>query len=318
LQGHKVFSLGLGAAAAAVVACGAWLALSSGDERALTPRFPPERIASVAPSTTELLFALGLANKVVGVSRACDYPAEVKSVAKVGNMGTPNIEATVRLRPDLVVSTPFERESAADRLRSLGIPVCIVPEGGFDEMYQAILEIGKATGAQSAADRLVASMKAGEREVAERVAAVPKEQWPRVFVEISYNPLYTIGRRSFVRDLVVRAGGRNVTDMLDKAYARVNPEFVVQQDPDVIVLGYMVGKDRPASGLAKRIGWGGLKAVKSGRVIADVHPDYMFRPGPRIITGLKMLADRLHPSARAPADRAVSPSAQERGTNEAP
>ena len=116
-----------------------------------------------------------------------------------------------------------------------------------------------------------------------------------MYVEIGYNPIYTIGRTSFLRDLIVKAGGRSITDRFEKSYVRITAEFVLKEDPDIILLGHMTAAGRGAAELAKRIGWSKVKAVREGRVIDDIHPDLILRPGPRIVEGLELLHERLHP-----------------------
>lgn len=248
----------------------------------------------MSPSTTEILCAMGLRDRLVGVSTACDYPPAVKKLEKVGMLATPNLEKVLSLKADLFVSTPLQKKHHRKQLAELGVPVCIVRHGNMAELYDAIEQIGQSTGEAAAAAKLVADMKQREQKIGQSVAAIPVGERPRVYVEIGYNPIYTIGRTAFLRDLIVKAGGRSITDSFEKPWIRITAEFVLKEDPDVILLGAMTSQGRGAATLAKRIGWAKVKAVREGRVIDDINPDLILRPGPRIIDGLEQLHRRLY------------------------
>jgi iron complex transport system substrate-binding protein len=133
--------------------------------------------------------------------------------------------------------------------------------------------------------------------IEQRAAKVPADQRPRVFIEIASDPLYTAGKGSFLDELVTKAGGINIASTLNQPFAQINGEFVIQQNPDVILICYMGVVEDPAGEIAKRMGWSRMKAVREGRIIADIHPDLLCRPGPRLMDGLEKLHSRLYPDA---------------------
>ena len=252
------------------------------------------RIVSLAPSVTEILFELALGDSLVGATDHCDYPPEAVSIERVGGFGTPNVEKLLALKPDLVIAAGLEREEVAEVLRRSGIRVLDVQIRNFEELFNAIRQIGDAVDRGRQAEGIVARMRAELEAVTAANGAAPRRQRPKVFVEIGDHPLMTAGGTSFLDDLIVRAGGVNVAHEIFQAYTSINPEKVVEWNPDIIIVARM---DRPGDAavqLSRRIGWADIPAVKNKRVIDDINPDLLFRPGPRLIDGVKALAVRLH------------------------
>lgn len=254
----------------------------------------PQRIVSVSPSTTEIVFALGLGDRLVGVSTADDYPPQVKDIPKVGDFGAPNMELLIGLKPDLLLATQLMKPGGEEALARQGIKVFLANQSSFDGMLDAILKLGEITGAQERAQQLVAEMRRRMTAVEQSVANIPADKRPRVFIEVQPDPIYTAGKGSFFDELVARAGGVNVAASIDQPFAQVSGEFVVQQDPDVILVCYMTADVKPAADIGKRIGWSQVKAVRDGRIISDIHPDLLCRPGPRLIDGLEKLHAELY------------------------
>jgi iron complex transport system substrate-binding protein len=248
------------------------------------------RIVSLAPSVTEILYALHAERSLVGVTDQCNYPPPARLIEHVGRFGAPNVEKLLALRPDVAIAAGFERAEMADVLRQSQIRVLDVRVDNFAELFEAIRQIGKVAQAGEQAQRLVARMQAGLQAIEARTAATGR---PKVFVEIADHPLMTAGASSFIDDLIARAGGINVAHGITAAYPKINPEKVVEWNPDVILLTAM---DRPgtAAQLSARIGWADITAVKRGHVVDDIHPDLLFRPGPRLLDGVRALAERLH------------------------
>jgi iron complex transport system substrate-binding protein len=252
------------------------------------------RIVSLAPSVTEIVFALALGDSLVGATDHCDYPPAAKNIERVGGFGTPNVEKLLALNPDLVIAAGFEREEVADVLRQSGIRVLDVRIRNFEELFDAIRQIGKAVDRLQQAESVVARMRGELDSVTAQNDAIPRAQRPKVFVEIDSHPLTTAGGDSFLDDLIVRAGGVNVAHEISQAYSTINPEKVIEWNPDIIIVAQMGRPGDAAVQLSRRIGWADISAVKNGRIIADIHPDLLFRPGPRLIDGVKALAVRLH------------------------
>jgi iron complex transport system substrate-binding protein len=251
------------------------------------------RIVSLAPSVTEMLFALGVEDSIVGVTDQCDYPPQAKDIECLGGFGAPNLETLLALSPDLVIATGVERADATQVLQQAGIRVLWLKTGDIAQILDALQEIGRQVGRRERAAELVAAIQTELETIAAEHRHTPVDQRPRVFVEVWNHPITTAGRGSYVDELIQRAGGINVAHELDAAYPTVNPEKVVEWNPDVIVLGYM-NAEPPKEVLAHRIGWQDLAAVRSGNIIHDISPDLLLRPGPRLAQGVGALSRRLH------------------------
>jgi iron complex transport system substrate-binding protein len=252
------------------------------------------RIVSLAPSVTEIVFALGGGDSLVGATDHCDYPPEALRIERVGGLGAPNVEKLLAVSPDLVIAAGFEREEVVPMLRRSGIRVLDVRIRNFEELFNAIRQIGGAVDRSRQAEGVVARMRAELEAVTAQNGAASGRHRPTVFVEISDHPLMTAGGASYLDDLIARAGGVNVAHEISQAYASINPEKVIQWDPDIIIVARMGRPGDAAAQLSRRMGWADISAVKNGRVIDDIDPDLLFRPGPRLIDGVKALAVRLH------------------------
>ncbi len=257
------------------------------------------RIVSLAPNVTEILFALDLGDQIVGVTDQCNYPPAAKGIERVSGFGMPNVEKLLALGPDMVIACGLEKPEITAAVRQAGVQVVDVQESGFissfPELFAAVRRIGEATGRSAAAKQLVDHMQAELDAVAARVGRIDDARRVRVFVEIEESPLMTAGAGSFLDDLVSRAGGRNVAREISTAYPRIDPEKVITWNPDVILVAH---RDRPgeaAERLARHIGWSEVAAVRNRRVIDDIDADLLFRPGPRLVDGVKALAARLYP-----------------------
>jgi len=254
------------------------------------------RVVSLSPNTTEILFAIGAGGDVVGVTASCDYPPEARSVTRIGGYGCPNAEKILALRPDVVVGAG-EGMGALPAVRLLvqrGIPVRLFEHESFGAILELTRRLGEATGRQENARRLVASLSARLAALDERTRNVPEAKRPRVYVEVWNDPIMSIGSHSFITELVRRAGGASVTADLPGDYPRVAPELVVERDPQVILTGYM-NDPAQAAAVARRIGWGRVAAARDGRIITDIDPDLLLRPGPRLVDGAEQLFRRLYP-----------------------
>ena len=267
------------------------------NSRIAAPEWPMDgrlRIVSLAPSVTEILFALDRGDLLVGVTDRCDYPPEATRIARVGKFGVPNVERLLSLCPNVVIAAGLEQADVAPMLQQSGIQVIELQIRNFEEMFDAIRQIGDVVNSRRQADGLVARMRAELEAAGARSGARAGGQRPKVFVEIGDHPLITAGGTSFLDDLIARAGGVNVAHEIPHAYPSINPEKVIAWNPDVIMVASMGRSGKVAVQMSRRIGWADISAVKNGRVIDDIHPDLLFRPGPRLIDGVKAMAVRLH------------------------
>jgi iron complex transport system substrate-binding protein len=245
-------------------------------------------IVSLVPAVTEILFALGVQNQLRAVTTFCDYPEEARALPKVGDFSNPSIERIVGMKPDLVFATIPEQRGTVEHLRRLGVRTEIINPESIDEILSAIVQIGEWTDASARAHKIVEEMSAERASLQGRIAERGRRL--RVYVELDVNPLFTVGRGSFVNRLVELAGGQNIVDS-EMPYIAINAEIVVARDPEVIVLTY----PGAATDVSSRAGWGTVSAVVEGRIIDDVDPNLLTRPGPRCIKGAVELFERFYP-----------------------
>ncbi len=293
LPGPNAWKWLTAAAVAAGLAAGVALL---GGRRTLRPEGPAAgtRIASLAPSTTEILFRLGLEDLLVGATDKCDYPPQARDIPRVGGFGSPNVETLMALHVDLVVASGLDKRGAAASLHKAGVRVLDVQPRNFRELFEAIGAIAQAVGRPERAGPVVAAMQGELERTAGLYRTVPPERRPRVYVEIWHDPITTVGGGSFIDEVIDRAGGFNVAHNLPQPFPRVSPEQVIQWDPDVIVITYMNRAPADTSELAGRIGWDGISAVRKGRIVRDIPNDLLLRPGPRLVDGVRILAQRLY------------------------
>ena len=252
-----------------------------------------KRYISLAPSTTEILFALGLDEEVVGVSSFCNYPQAALTREKIGNFSQPNIEKILSLKPDYVFCTGLEQAPAIHKLKTLGLKVYIADPKNIDELLISIKEIGEITGTPSEAEDLIREIEIKIGEIQEKVAQIPAQKRLKIFVEIWDDPLMTVGEGSFVDELFTTAGGINIAKDASRAYSIFSPEAVIKRNPDCIFLTYM-DKGKSIESVIRRLGWNEISAVKNNRIYNNINPDTLLRPGPRIAEGLAEIYKRLY------------------------
>jgi iron complex transport system substrate-binding protein len=255
----------------------------------------PKRIVTFAPSNTEIVFGLGLGDRLVGVSGEFDdYPPEARAIEHVGGSGEfgvdPNVEKLVSLEPDLVL-TIAGGEHWKERLRELDVPVFTANATDFDDLVTDIERIGRITGRGEAARQLTRAMVVQAEGIEKAVASEPRAS---CFFEAYFPPLTTVGPRTFIFDLLDRAGCEPVSAGATSDYAEWSVDRLVAEDPDVYLVSSESGQSAEAVG--ERPGFSGLSSVKGGRVFL-VDSDLIARPGPRVVEGLRALAAALHPGA---------------------
>ena len=261
--------------------------------RAITINEAPQRIVSHVPGITEILFALGLEERVVGVSDYCDYPEEAKLKPKVGNYFNPSIERIVALEPDLVLTDGYSE--SIKQLDSLGIAYIVLQPKNIDGVLKDIELVGKVTDTENRADKLVKDMQERMSYVIARVKDAPR---PKVFYVIDATDLnnpWTAGPDSFIDSLITMAGGENIGAKAASAWVQFSIEEVVSSDPEIIILPTKHGTAfTPPEALKESPIWGKITAVKQGRIFT-IDDDLISRYGPRIAQGLEEMAKIIHP-----------------------
>jgi iron complex transport system substrate-binding protein len=264
----------------------------------------PRRIVSTAPSITELLYALGLGDRVVGVDRFSRYPPEALRKAKVGDYVNPNLETIASLRPDLVI-IPTNPAKLAERLAVLRLKVLEIDQESIAKLYESFRVIGQATGAEAQAAQLSATVR-GQLE-AVRARAAPLRKTRMMFV-VGRTPnrldgLIVVGQASYLNEIIALAGGENVFRDAVASYPGVSLEEVLARNPDVIVdmgdmadtVGVTEEHKRDVISLWERLS--SVAAVKQRRVYA-VASDVYVVPGPRVVGAAKAFFEMLHPEVR--------------------
>jgi iron complex transport system substrate-binding protein len=258
-------------------------------------RSPPQRIISLAPNITEILFALGLGGRVVGVTRYCDYPAEALKREKIGGMLDPDIERISVLAPDLIIAFRGNPLSALKKLQDLRLPVFILDIGmDLPSVYPLIAKIGRVTFKEIEAHRLVQSLKKKYDSVERALQGITQQ--PRVFLNIHGLGLSTCGRESYFNDLLARAKGVNIAGGVPQNWLEYNREQFLKDNPDVIVILTRSQRDfeKAKVWLKAQSGFSRIQAIGSGRVyFLDENPASRF--GPRLFDALLELARLLHP-----------------------
>ena len=260
----------------------------------------PERIISLAPSTTEILFALGVGEQVVGVTRYCDYPCSASSIAKVGGYVDPNYEEIVTLKPDLVVLLTSHRDAKVE-LEKMNVRTLTVPHEEIEDIHEAIRIIGETCGKKDEAQALVDNLTSRTQTIKQAVEGKPQ---PRVLVCIGRDVesgqlagMYIAGRNGFYDEIIEMAGGVNAYRDKEVAYPKISAEGVLQLNPDVII--DLVSHIDPGKKTSEEIErqWSQLRmvtAVRKGQVHVIVG-NHALRPGPRYIEFLEQMARLLHP-----------------------
>ncbi len=250
----------------------------------------PERIISLAPSNTEILFALGLGDKIVGVTSFCDYPEEALEKEKVGDYSSINLERIIELEPDLVVNYGGGDKEANHRLKEAGIQVIGYLPESIDEIIEAIESIGKITGTQDRAEEVIAEILQKRDEIVEKVKDTEKK---RVFYEIWHEPLQGAGSGSFMDSLIQLANGDNIAKDAKGEYPLYDIEQLIERDPEV----YLTSADMPEKtieSIKARPGYSEITAIKEEQIyILDAN--VTSRPGPRIMEALELVAKAIHP-----------------------
>lgn len=258
----------------------------------------PERIVSLAPSETEVLFALGLGEQVVGVSDNDDYPEEVKEKPRMGGFQV-NVEAVVAADPDLILAGNLIDEATVKSLTDLGLKVFQSNPKSVAGAMDNIRLIGQITDHNAQAEEIIKEMEADVQLVADAVKAVKPEEKKQVYIEFS--PGWTVGKGEFMDDLITLSGGINVASDIE-GWSEINEENIIKADPDVILYAKSVVDENNqtlAEIIKGRDGWDQITAIKENRVIG-LDDNLLSRPGPRVTKGLIEVAKAIYPDLIQP------------------
>lgn len=251
------------------------------------------RLVSTAPNLTECVFAVGAGGVLVGRTEFCNYPPEVRQIPVVGGFANPYLEPLLAVRPTQVIETVLADPDINRRLEDLKIATVHVPCARLDEVPEALLQIGALTGHVSQADRLAATLRAGI--AAARAQVVAQTRHPRVLLLLAADAPITAGSRTFISELLELAGGRTIDTDASTTYYRFSLEWLLTQNPDIILCLFATTVDKPYALFDKQTGWNALDAVRRHRVYGVPNLDVVCRPGPRLLEGfaeLKRILDR--------------------------
>jgi ABC-type Fe3+-hydroxamate transport system substrate-binding protein len=251
-----------------------------------------DRVISLAPSLTEIVFAVGGGDRLAGNTSYCDYPAEAKTIPKVGDSLQPSLEAVIALRPQVVlISTASQLEVFTQQLQNQNIAAFVTDPHDLEGVFRSIEQVGQILGQTEQATQLVKKLRERTNAVEQ---AVHHAKPVRVFYQVSGEPLYTLGKDAYLTDLIRRAGGVSVTADVPGAWPRYSSESALAARPDAIILP--TGGSMGAANSTVTVALRNSPAALAGRVY-KINDDYLARPGPRLVDGLEAMAHALHPEA---------------------
>ena len=265
---------------------------------------PPQRIVSISPGMTEIIFTLGEGDRLVGVTDLCDYPPEAADKERVGGMTNPSIEKIVGLDPDLALIARGAPIEVVNALREFGLPVIGKSAATLADVIDQVRDIGEYLGVEEQAARMADGLEQRRSAVSQQAAAAfPDGDGPSVLMIIGLEPVFVAGPGSFVDDMISLCGGRNVVggdgEEQVSAWPQYSLERIIEHDPDII-LSALGGHEMREGGTLARLrglaGWCDLTAVKRGRVY-DIDGDTMLRTGPRLLDGLEETARLIQTAA---------------------
>jgi iron complex transport system substrate-binding protein len=260
--------------------------------REVTLKGAPKRIVTLAPSLTEIIYFLGLGDRVVGVTKFSYYPPEAASKPRVGSYINLNVEQIISLAPDLVIGTADGNEpGVVELLEQAGITVFIVNPRNIRQVVDTIALLGRVCGLSEKANDLSVQLSKRVDHIGEKTRS---KREPLVFLQLNLKPIMTINKNTFLHDLIQSAGGRNMAQDEPINYPRIGLEEVIRRRPEVIIISSMERAGRFERARLEWLKWTSIPAVKNNRVHL-IDSDLIDRPSPRIIEGLEAMARMIHP-----------------------
>ncbi len=254
----------------------------------------PKRIISLAPSITEILFALHLNEEIIGVTDYCDFPVAASNKPRIGGFINPSIEKIVSLKPDLIVGTSDGNlMETIHRLSDLGFSVYLINPKSFNGVMKAIHHIGTMVGREEESRKITGNMILKKEDIAARTKSFPK---PKIFFQIGYAPIMTVGKGTLADDLIRLAGGRSISENESVNYPLYNIETILSKAPEIIIMSSMDSKKDYLNLIKMWQSWEDLPAVKMNAIYV-VDSNLVDRPTPRVVEGLEAMARMIHPEA---------------------
>jgi len=249
----------------------------------------PQRIVSLAPSVTETLFALGVGDRLVGVTTYCDYPPQARLVPKIGSFVSPSVEAVLAKQPDLVVGVRETDREKIKRMERMGLRVVVISVASLKETFRSIHSLAGIVGREEAGEKLLSQLQGQIDRIRARIAGAKRR---RVLMLVGQRPMVAVGKGTFIDELLTLAGGENIAGAAPQPWPHLPMDYVVAKAPQVIIEGGM-GSEREAPGK----NWadlGSIPAVRDGRIYSYAS-DKILRPGPRVGEALEEIARLIHP-----------------------
>jgi iron complex transport system substrate-binding protein len=263
--------------------------------RVVTLKSEANKIVSLAPGNTEILFAMGLGNRVVGNTTFCNFPEEAKHCAKVGGFKDPSLEKIIALQPDLVLATGIHQQMI-EGMEAAGLKVLVFKVQTIEDIFKEMELVGQAANVNNQANALINSLKDRINAVSEKVSKIPESQKATVYYELWAEPLMTVGNDTLVGKVINLSGGINIVQDSKEKYPQLSEEVIIAKNPLVMFISYGHGNNNTPNPekIAARKGWGDLSFVKNNRIY-EIESDLLTTPGPRIVDGLEKMAGYLYP-----------------------
>lgn len=255
--------------------------------KSITIAREPKRIISISPGTTEIVFALGLESRIIGVTTYCNYPAQAKKKPKIGDMTT-STERIISLHPDLVLAHGFLNDQAIRSIEAHGFTVVACDPKTLSQVASDILLIGRITNRERQASQVARRISSAQAFIKRKLAG--EKAKPKMLVSVQADPLWAAGPKTFIDEMIRAAGGSNVAADGKAGFNQFSAEAVVWRNPDVIV-----GTTKGDRKVFTRGLWKDTKAAHAGRIF-EVNPDILVRPGPRLADGILLIARLAHPN----------------------
>ncbi len=252
----------------------------------------PQRMVALAPSITEIIFALGQEHRLKGVTMHSDHPEAAQKLPKVGSYVRLDLEKIVALKPDLCIAVKDGNPiKVIERLEDLKIPVYAVDPRNLNTVMEALREIGQILDANESAEKLIRNMRSRIQRVKTRVSK--SAHTPGIFFQIGISPIVSVGTDTFIHEIIVLAGGKNLAEG-PVSYPRFSREQVISLSPDILIITPMTGSAAFEEVKAQWNRWPTIPAVQKGRIhLAD--PNLFDRPSPRLVDALELLSRLIHP-----------------------